>query len=222
MRLFENLINLIAPLHCLYCDAEGAVMCEACLSSELVNLPSCCFSCSKLSANFATCPACSRHSSLRAVWSVCDYSSSASSIIRSYKYDSTREVSKTVVQEMLKVLPVVNFLVTNIPTDSRRVRQRGFDHCALIAKEIAKRRNLLYDPLLYRTKSIHQVGATKSERIRQTKDLFQVKNKNFLRDKTVLLIDDVATTGATMQSAARVLRDNGAKEIYGLVFAKNI
>jgi len=222
MRLIESFVNLIAPLHCIYCDAEGSIICEPCLSAELINMPSCCFSCARITNNFMTCALCSKRSALKAVWCVCDYNSLARSLITTYKYDAVREVRKIIVQEMLKVLPRADFLITNIPTAPNRIRQRGFDHCALIAKEIAKERHLPYSALLYRTSSAHQVGSTKSVRLKQTEDLFQIKNKFNLKEKTILLIDDVATTGATMQSAARTLKNAGAKEIYGLVFARKM
>lgn len=222
MRLIESFVNLIAPLHCVRCDTEGSVICEPCLNAELINIPSCCFSCARITNNFMTCALCSKHSALKAVWCVADYNNLARSIITTYKYDAVREVRKIIVQEMLKVLPSTEFLITNIPTATDRIRQRGFDHCALIAREIAKERHLPYSALLYRTNSSHQVGSSKSERLKQTENLFQIKNKFNLKEKTILLIDDVATTGATMQSAARILKNSGAKDVYGLVFAKKL
>lgn len=222
MRLIENIVDLIAPLHCIICGVEGSIACEPCIAAELINLPSCCFYCAKITTYFNVCDKCSKKSPLKAVWCVTEYGSFAQSVIKAYKYDAIRAVKGTVVKEMIKVLPANNFLITSIPTASNRIRQRGFDHCLLIAKEIAKQRKLNYSTLLYRTSSVHQVGSNKTERLNQTKDLFYIKNFQEVSNQSILLIDDVATTGATMQSAARVLNKAGAKEIYGLVFAKNL
>lgn len=222
MRLIENIIDLIAPLHCLICDAEGLVICEPCLAAELIYLPSCCFHCAKITTNFNVCDRCSKKSSLKTVWCVTEYNSLARSVVKAYKYDAARGARLTIVREMLKVLPANNFLVTCVPTASNRIRQRGFDHCLIIAKEIARQKRLNYCTLLYRNSFVHQVGSNKEERLNQTKNLFYVKNPRNVKNQSILLIDDVATTGATMQNAARVLKLAGAKEVYGLVFAKNL
>lgn len=222
MRLIENIIDLIAPLHCILCDFEGSIVCEPCLNAELIYMPSCCFHCAKITSNFKVCEKCSKKHHLKAVWCVTEYNYLAQSVIKAYKYDATRRVKDTIVKEMLSILPLNNFLITSVPTAPNRIRQRGFDHCLLIAKEIARQRKLKFSTLLYRTSNIHQVGSTKKERLNQTKNLFYAKNLKDVNNQSILLVDDVATTGATMQNAARVLKEAGAKEVYGLIFAKNL
>lgn len=222
MKALDKILDLIAPLRCVICSEEGAILCDSCLLTELIKLPSSCFLCHKVTVNYKTCDNCAKQIPLKAVWSVTTYSSLVSSIITAYKYDSTKSVSSFLAEQMLEILPRQKFVVTNVPTASSRVRDRGFDHCALLAKQIAHQRGLVYSPLLLRTNSSHQVGATRAVRLRQTKDLFNVKNTNLINLQKILLIDDVATTGASLINAARALKKAGATEVYGLIFARKM
>lgn len=222
MRIIDTILDLVAPINCTVCAIEGEILCDSCLLTDLVKAPSSCFLCHKITSNYKTCGKCTKQIPLKEVWPVTYYSALAQSIITRYKYESTKSISSFLSEQMLGVLPCLDFIVTNIPTATNRVRSRGFDHCALLAKQIAHQRGLVYYPLLIRTNSSHQVGATRAERLRQTRELFIAKNTHLISGQKILLVDDVATTGATLINAARVLKRAGASEISGLVFARNM
>lgn len=117
---------------------------------------------------------------------------------------------------MAVLVPVVDDLVvTWAPTSDRRRRHRGFDQAELLARAVARRRQLPVARLLRRLPGGAQAGATALER---------ATNPSFVARRgcrvPVLVIDDVATTGATLTAAAAALRRAGAPEVHGLVVAR--
>jgi ComF family protein len=101
----------------------------------------------------------------------------------------------------------------------RRLGSRGFDQSKLIAKSLARGR-YKYSPLLRRLKKIHQIGANKKQRQEQLAGAFMAVNKYLIKNAKILLVDDVATTGASLEEAARTLKKAGAKEVSAVVFAR--
>lgn len=101
-------------------------------------------------------------------------------------------------------------MITEVPLHKRKYREREFNQAKLLAKFLAKETALPYFPLLKKTYYHRpQVGLTAWERKRNVKDSFAInKELNFsLKDKIVLLIDDVISTGATVNECARVLKE---------------
>lgn len=131
------------------------------------------------------------------------------------KFDLRRSLCGVFGAEMVQKLgiPPVD-VVTYIPTAPRRVRERGFDHARIIARSAAKQGNLPFKRLLERTSSIRQVGAGRALRLRQMNNVFEVADPQHVKGKQILLVDDVVTTGATIESAAAVLRSAGARRVY--------
>jgi len=111
-------------------------------------------------------------------------------------------------------------IVVHVPTASNRVRLRGYDHAQLIARRIAKSKNLSYAGILIRHGKSRQVGANRQDRLRQLDDAFEVKENKNDRHTPILLVDDVSTTGGTILSATKVLKDAGYKNVNAIVFAQ--
>jgi predicted amidophosphoribosyltransferase len=95
---------------------------------------------------------------------------------------------------------------------------RGYDQAQVIARELAKRRQLAYRQLLSRSGTFRQVGASRESRFSQLKGAFTAKGHT---PSHVLLVDDVLTTGASVESAAKELKRNGAKTVDVAVFAQS-
>ena len=111
-------------------------------------------------------------------------------------------------------------VVTYVPTTPARVRERGFDQAMVMAKSVGANRHIPYVSTLKRRTEFHQVGSTRKARLEHMKDAFTVRNQKYIQGKTVLLVDDVLTTGATMESAARSLKMAGVDRVIALVFAR--
>jgi len=113
------------------------------------------------------------------------------------------------------VPPIEGLVVTWAPTGARRRRHRGFDQAELLARAVGRRRGLPVRGLLRRLPGAAQAGRTASER--RAGPVFVARGAC---RAPVLLIDDVATTGATLSAAATALRAAGAPAVHGLVVAR--
>lgn len=114
------------------------------------------------------------------------------------------------------------FIVVPIPLHKERMRQRGFNQAALIARDIADSYAFPYASPLIRLKPTPSqlVARSKEAREKNMENAFAVKDKNKVAGKRIVLVDDVYTTGATMKHAALALRKAGAKEVWGVTIAK--
>ena len=105
-------------------------------------------------------------------------------------------------------------VVTWVPASRDRARRRGFDQGRVIARLLARRHGLRVRRLLVRARGEHQAGAGRVDRlVGPTLAVLRAPPKR------VLVVDDVATTGASLSAAAEALRRAGAKEVYGATIA---
>jgi ComF family protein len=122
----------------------------------------------------------------------------------------------------ITVQPDSDYSIVPVPTATGRVRQRGFGHSELLAKQISYRLKLPYRPLLRRLGQSRQLGATREIRLKQLDGRFAVRSVDSVRNKNVLLVDDVLTTGGTLIAATKALRAAGAGRVDALLFAKRL
>ena len=99
------------------------------------------------------------------------------------------------------------------------MRHRGYDQAVLIAKAVSKNQRLPCQILLIRNSSTRQVGAGRSDRFRQLAGAFSVSPSANVNGVNVLLVDDVLTTGATLETAAHELKKHGVASVSAAVFA---
>jgi ComF family protein len=154
---------------------------------------------------------------------VASYKDEAKQLIINIKYGSSRPTSTFVgrlLANKLPYLPGEDVIVTHIPTTPARIRERSFDQSQRIAKAMSASVHLTYARLLYRKTKSHQVGFTRAQRQEHMKQAFGVLHASLIKGKTVLLVDDVLTTGSTLESAAKELKNAGAKRVIGAVFAR--
>jgi len=120
-------------------------------------------------------------------------------------------------------LPLKNFAIIPIPLHPSKERQRGFNQSLIIAESIAKNLNgeLLLNCLIKVKNTPPQMEINDwQKRQVNIKDSFQIKNHNAVKNKNILLIDDVVTSGSTFNEAVRVLKQNHAGKIIALAIAK--
>lgn len=115
-----------------------------------------------------------------------------------------------------------DLLVMPVPLHPKRLRERGFNQSLLLARHVASALAAELDFLsLRRTKhTIPQTGLKAMERRKNVRKAFQVATYEAVKGRAVLLVDDVATTGNTLNECARVLRKAGASEVFSLVLAR--
>ncbi len=177
--------------------------------------------CSKQTKDFSTCTKCRKKTPISNVWVAANYEGAVKNLVHSFKYERERTAAKELALIIDSSLPYLSSgtLVTHVPTASSRVRARGYDHSLLLAKELAKLRGLKHKTLLGRLGQLQQMGANRKQRLEQTKSAYVATRE--LSKASVLLIDDVLTTGATLSAAAKELRRAGAKDIFATVIAHN-
>lgn len=107
-----------------------------------------------------------------------------------------------------------------IPLHSNKLRERGYNHAALMAKHLSEKLHLVYHEYLFRNKqTLTQAGLSKQERKANMRDAFSLKKQWIVVGQTIFLVDDIVTTGVTFIEAAKVLKKAGAKSVYGIAFA---
>lgn len=218
--MIEQLISLVAPHHCLGCDIPGGLLCDGCGRQKLLKAVSKCYRCGKSTEDFRTCRSCRAGSGLFQVWSACVYDGLAKDLLLRLKFERVRAAASVAAGRLAPVLPAgTGWLVTHLPTANSRVRQRGYDQAQLIAKRLGKITGLPYSVLLARQDFSRQLGQTRQVRFEQMQAAFRPVRPGKVEGRHILLVDDVLTTGASLEAAARTLKAAGAKRVSAAVFA---
>ncbi len=234
LRRLRNLIlDLLFPLECLNCREEGDYLCENCFQ-KLKNQAPTAFkensSCLR-SANL-------KISHLEKIYIAGDFESSIlNNLIIKYKYNfisalgkplarfliefwQEKVMSRIAKQEKTTDTKTSSLLIIPIPLAKKRLNWRGFNQAEIIAREFSEKFNYELNLDLKRIKHKKaQATLNEAERLENIKSVFIWTGKNLANQK-IILVDDVTTTGATLNEAARVLKEAGSKKIYGLVLAK--
>lgn len=145
-------------------------------------------------------------------------------IIDLLKFQRASAVSVDIARCMSSILPLLpkDTIVCHVPTAHKRIRERGYDQARLIAKSLAKQKGLSYQKLCSRLSASRQLGASRDQRFMQAKKAFALHRGVRLEGAFVLIVDDVTTSGATLEAIARLFKDAGAKQIDAVVFAQAI
>lgn len=146
-------------------------------------------------------------------------------MIHEFKYNGILEFAEMLGElmvERLKIgLPKGELVVVPVPLHRCRQGQRGFNQSELLARYVSKKLKLHGGLALSRVKNTDpQVGKSGMYRKTNIESAFRIEDKEFIEGKTVLLVDDVATTGSTLNECAKVLKSSGAKSIWGVVVSR--
>ena len=114
-------------------------------------------------------------------------------------------------------------LVLYIPSHRRKEALRGYNQAQLLAKYISQSLDipLSRKNLIKIRKTREQSGLNKIERMSNLKKSFQIRDKREIKGKNILLIDDIITTGVTLEEASRLLLENGARKVTGLTLTSS-
>jgi competence protein ComFC len=227
------LLDLLFPQYCIACGSIGTVLCEQCLSAIPPHDPAC-IVCGMRNKSGTLCSLCKQRAPhiTRVLWAAPYDSEPVHSAITKFKYHAiralVRPLTACMVPPLKKHLQGANARITEwvlVPVPLHRIKQRarGFNQAELLAKELA---GLLSVPLvknaLIRIKNTPAQAHLRShiKRRENMSNAFEATGLALLTNKTVLLVDDVATTGSTLNDAARALRAAGAREVWGIVVAR--
>ena len=112
-----------------------------------------------------------------------------------------------------------NYILTNIPRRKKSIIKYGFDHTAMLTEAISKKTGIPYVSFLKSLNKKDQKKTSGKERIKNVKFAFKNKHLDKVTGKSIIIVDDVVTTGASIANAASILKSCGAKEIIALTVA---
>lgn len=200
---------------------EGSLLCQECQERYVTPVPSRCYRCHALASDFRTCKSCRSSSRLYSVMVRTDYQGLAKELVHRLKFARAKAAVLPMADSLAPLIAKpAQVLLVPIPTASSRRRQRGYDQAELLAKELARRTGIPCSFVLSRRGQARQVGARRAERLDQLRDALYVRRAADLSETTIILVDDVVTTGATLEAAAHVLKVAGAKRVQAVVFAQ--
>lgn len=209
-------MSLIAPHACTGCKREGYVLCPAC-ARALPTAAGCCYVCGVRTSGGQRCTGCP--GSLRAVHAATLYEGPAKEVVHRLKFEGAIAAAKDMAEAMAAVVPEGDWLLVPVPTASSRRRQRGYDQAVLIARELAHKTGLPVLRALRRHGQSRQVNASRKQRRNQLIGAYSLNRRWRAKYKHILLVDDVYTTGATLNEVGKLLSKAGAERIIGLTFA---
>jgi len=218
--MIDKLLSILAPHYCCGCQKVGSLLCNNCKYNIVSEPYSRCLSCLQPAGTNGICQQCDI--SYSRGWCVGERSGVLERLINDYKFMRVKVAYGTLAGLLLKTLPDLpkNTIIVPIPTVARHIRQRGYDHTLLIAREIAHRRGHTLAQPLVRLTTATQRSSKRSERIKQAKQAFDVVG-TIQPGVPYLLIDDVVTTGATVAYAAKKLQAAGATDVWVAIVARS-
>ena len=226
MKLVNTILNIVFPVYCLSCGKSGKDLCLECLSVQGE----------------------AEYQDKEWIFPLFDYRHPIiKKSIWLLKYSGKKRLAKIfaevlygkILEELSEITPFINFdkiILIPIPLSPKRKRERGFNQAELICKEliildkINKKSNLhhgvdvnftLETNVLIKIKdTIHQAKIEdRSKRLKNMIDSFTIKNEDIIKNRNIILIDDVLTTGATLSEAKKMLKNSGAKKVLAFTVA---
>jgi len=227
-RITEFAADLLFPKFCLGCKKEGFWICPECFAKINFFERFSCPICEKRLPDGKICENCRRKTKLNRFFSATKYENPLiKEAVLKLKYEFVKNLAiplSVPINNFLRQLSFdSDFLIVPIPLHKSRKRWRGFNQAEEMAKEISKEIKIpMISENLFRVKkTLSQVEMKDHQkRSENMQNAFDIKNPKIFQNKKILLIDDVYTSGATMEECAKMLKGVGAKEIWGIVVAK--
>lgn len=220
-KLKNDILDLIFPANCLNCGRLGYFICDSCRGKIIKIKKQSCPFCHRESVGGRTCLRCRPSHRLAGVVALGFFHDSVlKEAIHHFKYEGISAAGRELAEMAAPLVGEVDVFAF-VPISKRRYNERGYNQAEVLAVELG----LLLQKPLYRglRKTRHterQVGLKRRDRLKNLRGAFVVRDKELVQGKRVLLIDDVLTTGATLEECAKMLRQAGAKRVTGLVLAR--
>jgi len=238
---FKNLkkfvLDLIFPPQCLFCaksteNERFSLVCESCFSKIPRQTALFCPKCFLRRPKATNCPACAPKSDLKLLGVASSYrDEKVKTLLWKFKYGFLKDLAYPLGELLTDYLKLAapewrrdkSIVLIPVPLHKRKENWRGFNQSELVGKIVAGNFGWQFEnSALIRTR--HNPAQVEmenfEERQKNVENLFAVKNPEKIKDKKIVLVDDVFTSGATLFECAKALKIAGAKRVYGLVIAK--
>lgn len=221
------LLNLFFPITCYGCDKAGVYLCLKCFKTIKLQ--------ERRTKTFNL-----KRENLKEIFIAGDYEDKLlAKLITAFKYEGLKDIGSylgkflnffwdgkiKIIRLKNKELASVleNSLIIPLALTKARKKERGFNQAEILAKILAREFSYqLFLGLKRKGRKKHQAKLNEKQRLKNVSGQFFVpeKERAFLLGRDIILIDDVITTGATLNEAAKILKEAGAKEVFSLVLAK--
>ena len=227
-RAARWMFDAVFPKFCVRCGSEGVWICDGCSERfQKWSMRGCCV-CKKNSEHLL-CGDCAEHAPVSFLFSAYSYTDPfVKKTVHTLKYEYVSEIARSMGILLahryrdVRHSFISDAYIVPVPIHVKRFRDRGFNQSELIARAFAGVVNAVCvcNALKRTVHTQSQVDLSASERSENVAGAFAIGDISTIYGKTVYLIDDVCTTGATLLEAARILRGAGVKDIIGVVFAR--
>ena len=231
-RLFRALLDVLLPPVCYVCGKSCSSeygICYDCMDKVKHNLPPNCPKCARHMAHRETvCGECSsKQHHIEKGWSCCDYAGTIKDCIHLFKYNrylGLSDIFSDIMAYFAKKneLPKMVDLIVPVPMHPAKKRERTYNHAEILARNLSETLSIPLD-----SKNLKKIKWTQSQseldrakRIKNTKGVFLAVDKNIFSGRNILLVDDVFTTGSTINECAKVLLEANAGKAYFLTLAR--
>lgn len=224
-KLARGVLDVVYPRQCGVCRREGAFLCSGCRDQ----LPPAdglrCSRCWLPLTDGSECSRCAEWPiALSGLRSAFRHEGDVHTLVRALKFHGISSLAEPLGDCMADLLGDASELdaLVAVPMSGRRRRTRGYNQSQLLASRIAYRTNLpVIDVLVRHGRQMPQTEtATAAQRRDNMRDAFRAQKTGLIAGKRLIVVDDVATTVATLDSCAGTLLAAGAKEVFGLTLAR--
>ena len=227
-KLFLPILDIIFPCECVYCgdliSSSQYHLCQECYTL-LKELNDGCPVCSGVIVD-GICSICSDRKFYPAMnMTLFSYENVSKSAIHSLKFDGIKHIYKIFTPYIHNKIECLNEridIITSVPMNRKKMIKRGYNQSKLIAKEIGKQAGIEFCEILKENSGAKQQrNLNYDERFINVIDRYKTINNNKFKDKVVLIIDDVFTTGATINECSRKLILSGAAKIFSITLVRS-
>ncbi len=232
MKIKEKLINFFFPKYCLNCHALGSFLCKNCQQKIKISKTAC-FLCQRKNQFGEICPLCLYHQGEKAkqwfinnlIWTASYKQKICKNLIASLKYKGAEEIADILSimldNKIKKTWKNIKADVFYIPTSSLTEKKRGYNQAKLIAEKLVEHNNNfnLNNKLILKKFKDKQTNKNIKKRWQNLNEFDYIGES--LKNKQIIIIDDVVTSGATLNQAAKCLKTFQAKSIKAAVIFKS-
>lgn len=216
------LLDLLFPKFCVGCHHLGLYFCPQCFAKIKWVQHQICPVCGKTALFGQTHPFCRKKTKLDGLISATNYSFPMRQAVKVFKFSFVSNLGDTLAQIVLSKVEkksLSDFTLSSVPLYIKRENWRGFNQSEILAQKLAQKLELPYAEVLKRERETKpQANLDSKERIKNVQGVFTSLVSP--QGKKILLVDDVWTTGSTLNECARVLKKNGAEKVWALTVCR--
>jgi ComF family protein len=228
-QLRNEVIDLFFPRECIGCGEIGGFICNSCAKKLSRIYPPLCKRCGRPESSGRYCHECwgKQNNRIDAVRSVFVFEGTIRTAIHELKYRNLRDISVNLGEYMAEYYRnngLKGDCLLPVPLHEKRIRERGYNQSELLAKEIARHVEVpVKGHLVTRMRNNMPQARTSNADERRTnmENVFRCQSPE-VAGKNIIIIDDVCTSGNTLESCAAVLKGAGAKSVIGFTLAREI